>query len=53
MESCTFSFYVPQEAFSDAGLGILTKDVIILNHFWKIFNFTPLVFTTAVSVAAF
>ena len=53
MESCTFSFYVPQEAFSDAGFGILTKDVIILYHFWKIFNFTPFLFTTAVSVAAF
>ena len=53
VESCTFSFYVPQEAFSDAGFGIFTKDVIILYHFWKIFNFTPFLFTTAVSVAAF
>ena len=53
VESCTFIFYVPQEAFSDAGFGILTKDVIILYHFWNIFNFNPFLFTTAVSVAAF
>ena len=52
-ESRTFSFYVLHEAFSDAGFGILTKDVIILYHFWKIFNFAPFLFATAESVPAF
>ena len=52
-ESRTFSFYEPQEAFSDAGFGILTKDFVILYHFSKIFNFAPFLFTTVVSVAAF
>ena len=52
-ESCTFSFYVPQEVFCGAGFGILTMNFIILYYFWKIFNFAPFLFTTAVSVAAF
>ena len=52
-ESRAFSFYVLHEAFSDAGFGILTKNVVILYHFWKIFNLPPFMFPTAVSVGAF